>query len=275
MYSRIETITPEWAKKALEKNKLNRRIRKDAVRYYARDIKEGKWQLTPQGISFYEDGELADGQHRLYAVILADTPVEMYVTYDVPRACTIQDRCMTRKQADSLVLMGVSPTVANNFGVALVNMLFRYVISMRPTIQTINSFVCENEREIETALSVTSSGSTNPFSRKGPCQAAAFCCVVCGVPKQTLERFFSVFNTGFYDGIEETSAIVLRNFATNEYVGNNVGDRKELMSMTLLAIQDFAAKRPRTRRYTTKGSIPYIGYVQSKLMQKYIDTYKM
>ena len=85
MRSEILKITPEMAKAFLERNmKNNRRVNHDTVKRYARIMKGGGWNLTHQGIAFDENGELIDGQHRLQAIIIANVPVTMMVTYGVP-----------------------------------------------------------------------------------------------------------------------------------------------------------------------------------------------
>ena len=96
MYSRVELITPEMATMYLEKNTHNRKVKQEAVRRYANDMKNGNWQLNNQGIAFHKDGSLADGQHRLLAIVLSKTAVEMLVTYDVPDETTLFDRGVIR-----------------------------------------------------------------------------------------------------------------------------------------------------------------------------------
>lgn len=48
----VETITPECAKAYLSLNLKNRPIKKDRVDAYARDMLNGKWDMTHQGIAF-------------------------------------------------------------------------------------------------------------------------------------------------------------------------------------------------------------------------------
>jgi hypothetical protein len=84
---RIEklTITPDIARKWLAQNTAsNRKVAKRTVEAYAREMRAGRWQLTHQGIAFNRSGELIDGQHRLSAVIMADTPIESYVYTGLP-----------------------------------------------------------------------------------------------------------------------------------------------------------------------------------------------
>jgi hypothetical protein len=87
----VVTITPEMAARWLEKNTANNRnVNGPTVDVYARDMRAGRWQLTPQGVAFNRTGELVDGQHRLHAIIKAGVAVEMVVAtgflveYDSP-----------------------------------------------------------------------------------------------------------------------------------------------------------------------------------------------
>jgi len=84
MTSCVVKITPEMARDMLEHNmKCNRKVNKDVVQRYARIMRSGGWNLTHQGIAFDDKGELIDGQHRLNAIVTANIPVDMMVTYNV------------------------------------------------------------------------------------------------------------------------------------------------------------------------------------------------
>ena len=83
MEVQVKTITPSYARKLLNNNPSNRLIRARAVESMARDISNGKWQLTGESIKISSDGSLIDGQHRLSAVIKADTPIQCLVCYQV------------------------------------------------------------------------------------------------------------------------------------------------------------------------------------------------
>lgn len=98
---KIESITPEIAREYLSHNVNNRRIKAATVQALVRDIKNGDFVLTHQGIAFDEDGTLIDGQHRLQAVITAGTPVRMMVTRGLSkRALMVVDRGNTRSLSD-------------------------------------------------------------------------------------------------------------------------------------------------------------------------------
>lgn len=85
MKSKTEIITPEMAMDWLENhNPRNRPISEPTVQVYAGDMKNGRWSLTHQGIAFNVNGDLIDGQHRLWAIVFSGKNVEMMVTRDLP-----------------------------------------------------------------------------------------------------------------------------------------------------------------------------------------------
>jgi len=108
MKTSVEVITPKKAAEMLATNTNNRRLSKAAVTNYAHQIKNGRWKLNGESIKFDHKGNLCDGQHRLAAVVEADTAVKMSVTRDLP-ADTIRtlDIGKKRTNADHLEIYGV------------------------------------------------------------------------------------------------------------------------------------------------------------------------
>lgn len=100
-------VTPAMAEEWLSKALPNRRISDATVARYAADMASGAWRVTHQGIAFDQEGRLADGEHRLWAVAKAKVPVRMYVT----RGLTAADRAAIdqgrgRSVADAMVMAG-------------------------------------------------------------------------------------------------------------------------------------------------------------------------
>lgn len=84
-----EVWTWEQAEEALGKNTANRNLRDIEVIKYARLMTEGKWgvegfKMCPGFIVFDEDGNLADGQHRLKAQARSKTTQAWFVLRGVP-----------------------------------------------------------------------------------------------------------------------------------------------------------------------------------------------
>lgn len=65
MKTQIEYVTPAMARRWLEHNTENRRIRPWAIKGFHDAWKRGEWRTTHQGVAFSKTGRLLDGQHRL------------------------------------------------------------------------------------------------------------------------------------------------------------------------------------------------------------------
>ncbi len=113
----ILAVTPARATKWLKQNTHNRNIRKRAVTDYARDMKAGQWRLNGEAIKFAADGTLLDGQHRLLAVVEADTAIPLMVvtglanetqeTMDAGTKRTTADAFMLRGETNATVLAAI------------------------------------------------------------------------------------------------------------------------------------------------------------------------
>ena len=104
----LMTVTPSMAARWLESaNGHNRPLSESYAAKLARDIREGRWLLTHEGIAFDPHGVLLDGQHRLWAVVLADKPVQVFIWFNVtPEALLVINSGRARSLADNLRLGG-------------------------------------------------------------------------------------------------------------------------------------------------------------------------
>lgn len=102
----IETITPQRALQLLDRNyPQNRDMREHRCAHLSRAMEHGKFLLTHQAIAISPkpDEWLLDGQHRLRAIILANTPVKLVVAYDVPvEVYSVLDSGMSRTMSERL-----------------------------------------------------------------------------------------------------------------------------------------------------------------------------
>jgi hypothetical protein len=80
----FEMITPAVARHWLNNNQGNRRLRSSTVDSYARDMRAGQWVTNHQGLAFNANDQLIDGQHRLHAIVAADTTVLLMVSRGWP-----------------------------------------------------------------------------------------------------------------------------------------------------------------------------------------------
>jgi len=112
-----QVISPERAKLWLATNASNRSVRKPVVGAYARAMLAGKWmEDVGEPITFDEDGNLTNGQHRLLACVMANCEFVSWVKSDVPLAAVkFMDRGIRRTFTDDLKMAGVvrASTVAS------------------------------------------------------------------------------------------------------------------------------------------------------------------
>jgi hypothetical protein len=107
----IIDVTPEMAHDWLSKNPNNRNLRKTVTESYARDMAAGHWVLNGETLKIADSGQLLDGQHRLSAVIAADTTVPMIVVRNMPiSVMPTVDAGAKRTYSDALKLQGEENT---------------------------------------------------------------------------------------------------------------------------------------------------------------------
>ena len=105
MYSKTELVTPGMAKALLMTNPRNRSIKRSSVAKLEEDIKNGRWEVTHQGIALDENGVLIDGHHRLTAIVNTNTACMIYVTYNAVASAKL-DNGTPRSDKDALYMAG-------------------------------------------------------------------------------------------------------------------------------------------------------------------------
>lgn len=81
----IREITPDQARKWLEFNEGNRKVRRPLINFLINQLKTGKWALTGETICFDPSGNLLDGQHRLYSIAESGIAAPCFVVWGVVR----------------------------------------------------------------------------------------------------------------------------------------------------------------------------------------------
>ena len=107
--STVERVTPAIAEDWLGKNAHNRDLRNRDVARYADAMRRGEWVLNGDPIRFDEDGNLLDGQHRLWAVVESDVVIDAVVLRGLPSSAQeTMDLGARRSLKDTLKLRGES-----------------------------------------------------------------------------------------------------------------------------------------------------------------------
>lgn len=105
--STVEKVGPEVARMYLARNTKNRPVSERYIEYLARQIRDGRWRTTNQGIGFDRDNVLIDGQHRLHAIERAGREVDIIVARNLdPEARGAVDGGRGRTDYDRIKLEG-------------------------------------------------------------------------------------------------------------------------------------------------------------------------
>jgi hypothetical protein len=105
MKTQLLAVTPAQARKWLEQNTDNRRLRPMVVEGLRAAWDRGEWKTTHQGVAFSTSGRLLDGQHRLTFIsqLPDDEIVMMNVTTGMDDATfMVIDKGVGRSTADTL-----------------------------------------------------------------------------------------------------------------------------------------------------------------------------
>ena len=107
-------VTPELAKKWLEKNGVNRAISRSNVEKYKKALSKKRFGTTHHGIAFNANGVLIDGQHRLIAiaesgigvwlVVARDMDIERAIDLPVDIGSIRSRHCMLEKRQQTVLL---------------------------------------------------------------------------------------------------------------------------------------------------------------------------
>ena len=194
-----ELITPEIAKKYLASNITNRRLRKDRVNAIARDIKNGNWKETHQGIAFDTNGDLIDGQHRLAAIVEADVGVYIDVARGLPYEIgSVIDTGSARTCRDSIVFdsrYANDPAMKHKDSPAMIKALIRNEIPFLRYI-TNNEVFTVMEALAPEIHKMYPIAITRVNYISSAIKAAGLAAIICGESEDDLFRFFNIFCSG-------------------------------------------------------------------------------
>ena len=102
-------VTPSYAKQLLESNTKNRSVNDIIVNRYAKDITEGNWKEdTGEAIKISKTNVILDGQHRLYAIVKANTSAYLHVITDLDDSVfDVLDTGKPRSAVDVFKIQGI------------------------------------------------------------------------------------------------------------------------------------------------------------------------
>ena len=235
MKAEFKTVTPAMAEYYLGKNTANRRISERRVRIYERDLLSGNFGTTHQGIAFYNDGSLADGQHRLLAIVKANLPAKLLVVSGIKKEDAIHiDSGRARSMSDSIKIGELSDWSEKRH-IAMINLIAEpYRLTADETISWLDNME-ESAKFAIDHLSCNKRNLTNS-SIHGAIALAHFY----GEDPEKLAHFCKVFLSGIPDGNKDVIIIRLRDdFMSN--VGGGGSDKRDRFWKAQRAIQIYTS----------------------------------
>jgi hypothetical protein len=255
------TVTPAMAEEWLGKNSNNRAINRPRVLSLRDQIMSGDFVMTHQGIAFYGNfEEVADGQHRLAAIVEANKPVEMMVSWGLDkRAAHGIDRGKPRSISNTLHFVGVHVTPVQSS--VCRTMLLEYecvrnnhsIWNSHPVgTQKFIDFYNHVAPAIEFALQNHSAGRAAGLRRASA--VAAIACAWFTQDRDKIERFSYLLYTGIGAKPSESAAIKLRDFLLTYKLPPSGSERYDIFIRSCNALRAFLENRPLSKLYATTSS---------------------
>lgn len=212
----MEKITPAKATTWLNKNTRNRKMRAGLAEKYAADMKAGRWTECPVPISFCDDGALADGQHRLWAIIEADVTLTMPVARGLTQEDMLNiDTGRSRTLVDNAKISGMNTSLSNEL-LAVVQAVedgMRQPAGPKNKKQRSNAERMDLvEKHGDAAAWAITNGPKGQGRRNKLTLAAVARAWYVEEDKERLRRFCDVFTSGMPGSDSELAAVALRNY---------------------------------------------------------------
>lgn len=207
-----EAITPKIAQDWLNLNPCNRKLRPGVAEKYAADMSAGKWTECLDPIAFYQDNELADGQHRLWGIVLSGTTQSFYVVRNFPREAGLNiDTGLGRTLVDNARISRVDKNLSNQ----IISSARAIEIGDRTLTGRSMSF-SETEEVVakhrEVAEWLNAHGPKGRYIRNASVLGAVGRAWYVERDHNKLARFCAVLSDGFSEGTKESAAVALRNY---------------------------------------------------------------
>jgi hypothetical protein len=249
MQTSLMHITPEMAVRWLEGNVRNRKLDQSHVDRLAADMRAGRWKVTHQGIAFSNDGVLADGQHRLWAIMLSNCTVPMMVSFNVPSDCIeYVDGGKARTSADRMNICGKFAQGVNNLELSTLRTMVRGFSTIRRfNFSDELQLMLKHKQAIDFACrnlcSTRIKGVSSAISR------AVIARAWYSADVNKLIRFCEVLKTGIIADQKESVIVLLRDSITIADVSHKTGNIRAQYGRTERALRAFLNGESLSRIY--------------------------
>ena len=244
----LMVITPELALKWLEDaNTSNRNLSQRQVDKLAYDMVTGNWRTTHQGIAFYDDGTLADGQHRLAAIAKSGIAQTMLVITGLSCADSIGiDQHRPRSVVDTIRIVEGENWINKNV-VAISRFLMSLGTNRVSTISQIREFAHTHKECILFALSTFR--KSRRYMSTAPVFAAVTVAAMNGVNREKLAQFSEILLNGAATSPTHLAAIRLREWLMKPEKTYGALYHNSVYLRSQRAIEAFAASQPLGRLF--------------------------
>lgn len=247
-----EFVTPEMALEWLAANEDNRNLVWADVEYLRDCILAGEWKVTHQGIAFWEDGDLADGQHRLHAIIEAGVGVWINVTRGMPREnAEAIDRGRVRSNKDHLHFSGVKSDTRRVAACVCLTNQYRVERSENASRWSKRRLRPDEFRKFYDAFSPAIEFAYESNTQLHACVGAAIASAWFTADRERLAQFRSLLASGAATDTGDLAAIKLRDFLLKKQYGQGESARNDLFLKACSALRAFLDGRPLSKLYAT------------------------
>ena len=240
---RVEVIRPIVAALIFEKhNRINRQLTASRVYDYQDAMKRGEWKVHHQGIAFYSDHTLADGQHRMAALALAglELPFSIYPNFTKDAIDAI-DRTTRRTAGEALQMMGYEDAKVK---AAVAKGAMEYASELesgkkpRFTDPQIERFVIDNDHRLSEAVRIGRESLKNVSDAclgEGEAALLSQLMIMGGYPVFHVVGFISSIQQGVATYPESPTVDLSRQFVKAKFSDNNKDrlNKREKMALAL------------------------------------------
>jgi hypothetical protein len=194
----VETITPVIAALLfVELNKHNRDFSLPKAHAYAIQMSKGYWRLVHQGLAFYQDRKLADGQHRIAATFLSGTTQQFTVFRNFAHdALEAIDTAKRRTAGDAFGITGLVPKDDAKIAGSIVEAVMKYeerrthARSFTPSIYEQKDWLKAHIQAVKDALAIVHKVvKDDPVLNKPEAGAIALAMLIGGYANEETESF--------------------------------------------------------------------------------------
>lgn len=257
-----ERITPQMAEEYINRNNGNRKLRAGYVERYADDMRNKRWTECLAPIAFYDNGDVADGQHRLWALIESNTTQDFIVVRNVKRESGLNiDTGAGRSIVDNARISGADPDLSPEL---MAVCFFVDIGGRNPGNTPAATRLAVVDAHRDAAKWAITHGPRGRGIRNQATVAAVARAWMYEADKEKLKRFCDVLSTGMAEGTHESAAVALRNYMMSR-TGTAHTMPRDIFFRTQNAIEYFMKSKPlmviksvSKEAYPLKGKSVYV-----------------